>query len=242
MKLLLFDLDGTLVRADGAGRKALNRAICRIYKVRQDASIYELAGKTDLCNFSEAITLTTGKRASRAEIDRVHGEYLRWLPHYMRVTLRAKKYKYPRGIRRLLKRLSAQKGLLLGLGTGNMEQGARIKLEPSGFNKYFKFGGFGSDAYSRPALLKTAFRRAKRRPEAKNLRPKDVFVIGDTPLDVSAGKAVGYRTVAVGTGYSDWSELEASEPDYIAKDFRDVPTWLKWFGVGVGKKNGGGHG
>jgi phosphoglycolate phosphatase-like HAD superfamily hydrolase len=239
MKLLLFDLDGTLVRADGAGRKALNRAIFNIYKIKQDGSKYNLAGKTDLRNFAEAIELTIGKRASRAAVDRVHKEYLKCLPHYMSVTLRSKKYRYPRGIRRLLKRLSKEKELILALGTGNMEKGARIKLEPSGFNKYFEFGGFGSDAYSRPVLLKTAFRRAKKRAEGKKLRAKDVYVIGDTPLDVSAGKAVGYKTVAVGTGYSDWKELKASNPDFISKDFRDVKQWLRWFGVKNGGKNGG---
>lgn len=235
MKLLLFDLDGTLVRADGAGRRALNRAIREIYKVRQDCGRYNLAGKTDLRNFAEAIAMTTGGKASRAEVDRVHEEYLRRLPGMLRVTLRAQKYRYPRGIRRLLKRLHREKSLLLGLGTGNMEKGARIKLGPSGFNDYFEFGGFGSDAYSRPELLRIGFRRAKLRPEGRGLRPRDVFVIGDTPLDVDAGKRAGFKTIAVGTGYSSWKELVASKPDYLAKDFRDVALWLKWFGV---RKNG----
>lgn len=237
-KLLLFDVDGTLVRADGAGRKALNRAIQNMYGVRQDASMYDLAGKTDLRNFKEAIEITTGRRASRAAIDRVHREYLKCLPTYLQVTLRAKKYRYPRGIRRLLRRLNQEKGLILALGTGNMERGARIKLEPSGFNDYFPFGGYGSDAFSRPVLLKTAYRRAKKRPEGTRLRPRDVFVIGDTPLDVQAGKAAGFRTVAVGTGYARWQDLVASKPDYLSKDFRDVDEWLRWFGICVGRDRG----
>ncbi len=239
MKLLLFDLDGTLVRADGAGRRALNRTIKVIYKVRQDCGRYNLAGKTDLRNFAEAIEMTTGSKASRAEVDRVHREYLRRLPGMLRVTLRAKGYRYPRGIRRLLKRLHREESLLLGLGTGNMEIGARIKLGPSGFNDYFEFGGFGSDAYSRPALLKVAFRRAKRYPKGRGLKPGDVYVIGDTPLDVDAGKRAGFKTIAVGTGYSPWEGLVAAKPDYLAKDFRDVDQWLKWFGVRSGvRKNG----
>lgn len=235
MKLLLFDLDGTLVRAGGAGRKALDRAIRDVYGVRPGPADYSLAGKTDLRNFSEAIKAVTGRRPSRAAIERVHRAYLRRLPHYVRVARRGKKYGYPRGVRRLLKRLGSEPGVLLGLGTGNMEQGARIKLEPSGFNGYFKFGGFGSDSFSRPVLLQTAFRRAKKLPQGKSLRPRDVFVIGDTPLDVEAGRAAGFKTVGVGTGYAKWEHLCAAKPDYLAKDYRDLALWLSWFGV---KENG----
>ncbi len=231
MKLLLFDLDGTLVRVDGSGRKALNRAIQNIYGVRQDCARYNLAGKTDLRNFSEAIEMTTGKKPGRAAIERVHREYLCRLPHTLRATLRAGRYRYPRGVRRLLKRLSRERGVIMGLGTGNMERGARIKLEPSGFNDYFKIGGFGSDAFSRPAILKKAYRRAKKLPEGRGLRARDVFVIGDTPLDVEAGRRAGFRTVAVGTGYARWDDLVSSRPDHLAKDFRDMALWLGWFGI-----------
>jgi phosphoglycolate phosphatase-like HAD superfamily hydrolase len=148
----------------------------------------------------------------------------------VRAALRDGSYHVPPGLRVLLKRLSRDPRVLLGLGTGNMERGARIKLEPSGFNAYFLFGGYGSDSFHRPVLLKKAVRRAERLA-GKTLHPDDVFVIGDTPLDVAAGRKAGFKTVAVGTGYTPWRELKASRPDHLAKDFRDVRRWLSWFGL-----------
>ncbi len=231
MKLLLFDLDGTLLRAYGAGRKALNRAITNVHGVRVDCGRLGLAGKTDLQNFAEAIRAATGSWPKRKAIERVHREYLKLLPHYVRVSQRAKKYTLTPGIRRLLNRLRKEKSIILALGTGNMEQGARIKLEPSGLNGYFKFGGYGSDAFQRPVILKKAYLRAARFANGAKIRPRDVFVIGDTPLDVSAGKKAGFKTVAVGTGPAEWRDLVKSKPDYLARDFRNVERWLGWFGI-----------
>lgn len=231
MKLLLWDLDGTLVHAGGAGRKALNRAIERLYGVKRDVANYNLAGKTDLRNFAEAARGALGKWPTRKQIDRVHDEYLRLLPHYVRVAVRAKTYKKVPGVERLVKRIHREDGYLQGLGTGNMEKGARIKLGPSGFNDYFTFGGYGSDGYRRPTLLRRAHRRAQKLAGTA-IRPRDVYVIGDTPLDVKAGKDVGFKTIAVGTGWSPWPELVAARPTHLAENFRDARRWLKWFGVG----------
>ncbi|MFH1725679.1 MAG: HAD family hydrolase [Elusimicrobiota bacterium] len=231
MRILLFDLDGTLVRAGGAGRKALNRAVQNVFGVRRDCGAASLAGKTDLRNFEEAIRAAVGRRPRRAEIDRVHREYVRVLPRHVRVSLRAKKYRLTPGIRGLLRRLSREKDVFLGLGTGNIEQGARIKLAPSGLGDYFLFGGFGSDSYHRPAVLRKAVQRARRHLEGRKVSPGDVYVIGDTPLDVAAGKKAGYRTIAVGTGFGTWRELVRSRPDHLAKDFRDVRQWLRWLGL-----------
>jgi phosphoglycolate phosphatase-like HAD superfamily hydrolase len=228
VRVLLFDLDGTLVRAGGAGRKALNRAIREVFKTRKDCGELSLAGKTDLRNFAEAIEQATGRKARRAEVDRVHREYLRFLPFYVRVALRGKKYELTAGIEPLLKRLSREKGVLMGLGTGNVKEGARIKLEPSGLHPYFLFGGYGCDAYHRPALLKKAVARARKLLDGERVDGADVYVIGDTPLDVEAGKKAGYRTIAVGTGFSTWKELVRSKPDHLARDFRRIDQWLKW--------------
>jgi phosphoglycolate phosphatase len=228
MKVLLFDVDGTLIRAGGSGRKALNRAAYLLYGKKDACSELSLAGRTDLYNFGAAYRNATGRRPTRAAIDRLHREYLKHLPHYVRAALRDGVYRVPPGLRTLLKRLSRESGVLLGLGTGNMEKGARIKLEPSGFNAYFQFGGYGSDAFHRPALLKKAVARAKKRARAA-FGPDDVYVIGDTPLDVAAGRAAGFKTVAVGTGFAEWRDLRASQPDHLARDYRNLKTWLKWF-------------
>jgi len=231
LKVLLFDLDGTLVRTSASGRKALARAVEDVHGVRPRIEGSDLAGQTDLRNFQEAIRRATGKKPDRAGIERVHRRYLQLLPRYVRDSVRRRRYKVMPGLRRLLGLLRRDQGVLLGLGTGNMEQGARIKLEPSGLNPCFPFGGFGSDRFRRPALLKVAVERARRRGGGGPIRKRDVFVIGDTPLDVSAGKAAGFRTVAVGTGFSDWESLVLARPDHLAKDYSNTEDWLRWFAV-----------
>lgn len=230
MKVLLFDIDGTLVKAGGAGRKALNRAAYVLYGKKNACNEISLAGHTDLWNFRMVHRKATGRKGTSSEVERLHQQYLRHLPYYVRKAIRDDNYILPRGIKPLLKRLSRDNGVLLGLGTGNMERGARIKLQPSGFNAYFIFGGFGSDSFHRPSLLKAAVRRAKRFTRGP-VRPSDVFVIGDTPLDVAAGKKAGFKTVGVGTGFASWQSLVQSRPDFLARDFRGIKKWLNWFRI-----------
>jgi phosphoglycolate phosphatase len=228
MKVLLFDIDGTLIRAGGAGRKALNRAGEALYGVKNCCSELSLAGRTDLYNFGAACAFATGKKPTRAAVEKLHRAYLKHLPYYVRKALRDGTYHVPSGLKVLLKRLSEDKRVLLGLGTGNMEKGARIKLEPSGFNEYFQFGGYGSDSFHRHALLKKAVQRAKKLAREPFTR-RDVYVIGDTPFDVSAGRKAGFKTIGVGTGFSDWKDLAASKPDHLTRDFRNLKKWLTWF-------------
>jgi phosphoglycolate phosphatase len=228
MKVLLFDIDGTLILSGGSGRKALNRAGEVLYGVENVCSELSLAGRTDLYNFGAAHRLATGRKPSAAAVERLHREYLKQLPRFVRAALRTGHYHVPAGLKTLLKHLSRDKRVLLGLGTGNMEKGARIKLEPSGFNPYFQFGGYGSDSFHRHALLRKAVMRARKLSRAPFSR-EDVYVIGDTPLDVAAGKRAGFKTVAVGTGFSTWKELIASKPDHLARDFRGLGKWLTWF-------------
>lgn len=230
MKVILFDVDGTLIRAGGAGRKALNSAAYALYGKREVAGELNLAGRTDLWNFTQAFRTAVGRPPSGKELNILHREYIKRLPFYVRKSQRSGSYRLPRGIQALLKRLSREKSVLLGLGTGNLEQGARIKLEPSGFNTYFSFGGFGSDSFERSALLRKAVARARKHLNGQ-ARGMEVFVVGDTPLDVAAGKKAGYKTVAVGTGFSTWGELVRSRPDFLARDFRGIARWLRWFGI-----------
>lgn len=230
MKVLLFDIDGTLIRAGGAGRLALNAACQELFGHRDACSEISLAGRTDLYNFRQAYIVSTGRKPTPAQLEELHQKYLELLPSFVQAAIRSKTYVLPLGIKALLKRLSRERSVLLGLGTGNMERGARIKLEPSGFNAYFLFGGYGSDAFHRPTLLRKAVRRAEKIAGAP-VNGQDVYVIGDTPLDVAAGKKAGYKTVGVGTGFAAWKDLAASKPDHIAKDFRGIDKWLSWFGI-----------
>lgn len=230
MKVLLFDIDGTLVRAGGSGRLALDRAVTKVCGKKHACKELSLAGRTDRWNFQEAFRIAVGRKPTEAEFRGLRREYLRWLPHYLRRSLAKKTYLLPPGIKTLLRRLSREPGVLMGLGTGNIKEGARLKLGPSGFNPYFSFGGFGCDGMSRAHILKKAASRAKKlipRPNGS----LEYFVIGDTPWDVLAGKQAGFKTVAVGTGFATWASLKAAKPDFLARDFRGVDKWLSWFGI-----------
>ncbi|MBI4676442.1 MAG: HAD family hydrolase [Elusimicrobia bacterium] len=230
MKIVLFDVDGTLVRAGGAGRKALGAAAQALYGKAGLIEGIDMAGRADSWICREVFLAARGRRPSSRELGRLKREYLKRLPGQVRKAVSAGRYRLPAGVKALVRRLSREKGVLLGLGTGNFEQGARIKLKPAGLNRCFRFGGYGCDSLDRCGILKEAVRRGRRlMPEGAG--PPEVFVVGDTPHDVSAGRKAGYATIGVGTGFAPWEVLAASRPDRLARDFRGIEKWLSWFGI-----------
>ena len=114
----------------------------------------------------------------------------------------------------------------MGLGTGNLEEGARIKLARADLMKYFRFGGYGSDSEDRPTVLRTAVQRAEKLA-GRAFDPRDVVVIGDNSRDVQAGKAIGAVTVAVASGPMKFAELADTQPDHIYQDLSDTTTVVK---------------
>ena len=121
MKVLLFDIDGTLIRAGGAGRKALNRAAYVLYGKKHACSELSLAGRTDLYNFGAAYQAATGKKPTRAAVERLHREYLKHLPYYVKMAIRNGTYHVPAGLKTLLKRLARDRRVLLGLKEGQID-------------------------------------------------------------------------------------------------------------------------
>jgi phosphoglycolate phosphatase len=215
MKLLLFDLDGTLVSTGGAGLRALDRAFEDLWGVAGAMDGITPHGKTDPRIVQEIFERKLGRPPTPPEMQAACARYLDFLPEEIR---RSDQYQVMDGIRPLLDDLSRRKNVVLALGTGNLEAGARIKLEPSGLNPYFPFGGFGSDAERRDDLLRAAVRRARERLD-RTVAGKDVFVIGDTALDVNAGRAVGAVTVGVAFGFGQRQDLVAAKPDILLESF-----------------------
>jgi phosphoglycolate phosphatase-like HAD superfamily hydrolase len=121
------------------------------------------------------------------------------------------------GVREILDELSGDAGVIMGLGTGNIEPGARIKLDRGGLNAYLPFGGFGSTSEDRVDVIRDAFREAVRFAGC-SIDAADVFVIGDTPNDVRAGKALGFRTVGVATGHDDERVLRSAGAELVFPD------------------------
>lgn len=236
MKLFLFDLDGTLLTTGGAGLRALDRAFERLRGVPRAMQGISAAGKTDPLIVREVFEKKVGRSPAPAELAAVCETYLEFLEEELRA---APGYRVMDGVPALLDELSLRGDVLVGLGTGNLEKGARLKLAPGGLNKYFAFGGFGSDSEDRPEVLRMAVRRAEERA-ARALAKEDVLVIGDTVLDVRAGRAIGARTVAVATGHVRRPELEAAGPDLFLESFRDGAALVRWAfdGEGGGIKGG----
>jgi len=194
-RVLLFDIDGTLVSAGGAGRRALERAASAVYgpsSLEVLASI-RFDGMTDLLILRETCA-RLGRPFRPAECSRIFEVYVAALAE----ELPRGRYQVYAGVPALLDAL-ARAGALLGLGTGNVRGGAIAKLAHGGLHHHFGFGGFGEDGESREEILRAALARAGESTGTR-VAPEDAIVIGDTPRDVEAARAVGCGAVGVATG------------------------------------------
>jgi phosphoglycolate phosphatase len=209
-RAILFDLDGTLLTTGGSGKRALSQALHEVLALPDALAQIHLDGMTDRSIVRQAVDAARRERCSEVEIDAVLERYLVLLAEALS---RCSEYVVLPGVVALIERLAAR-GLGLGLGTGNVERGARIKLERSGLNARLTFGGFGDDAEDRAALLAVGLRRAQA-AAGRDLAPEEVWVIGDTPRDVLAARAIGVRVLAVATGRYPEAALARHSPDAV---------------------------
>jgi phosphoglycolate phosphatase len=224
-KLLLFDIDGTLLRAEDATRQAINETFQSLFNVKESLKDLSFLAWTDLGLFREAAVKLIGRPFNDGEYAVFTKIYTERLQEHL---LTCKFYLMP-GVAELLPILSAREDIILGLETGNIEPAARLKLERGGISHYFKFGGFGSDSADRAELIKIAIERACA-GEKLAIPHKDIYVIGDAPYDVSAARKNGVNTIAVGTGISEQRKVLAEKPDYYLKDLSDMPVFLQCIG------------
>ncbi|MEW6516456.1 MAG: HAD hydrolase-like protein [candidate division FCPU426 bacterium] len=230
--LWLFDLDGTLVRTGGAGMQAMEQAFTEVMGWREPLAGISPAGRTDPSIVHEVSEKQRGRGMSEAEMERVFGRYLELLEQTLAA---APAFRVLPGIREFLEQAQARPDTWLGLGTGNLEFGAQLKLKRGGLDGYFRFGGFGSDAVDRVDLLRKAVARGETLRGAP-LPPERVIVVGDTPHDVAAGMAIGARTVAVATGPFTPAQLAASKAGLVLADFTEQDKLAAWLaGVEGGK-------
>jgi len=215
VKLFLFDVDQTLVSTGGAGLRALDRACHKLLSVENAMRGIDPSGKTDPAIVREIFARLGIVADARVGIANILESYLAFLHEEVEMS---DKYHVLPGIVSILDEISARADTLLGLATGNIELGARVKLQRGGLNSYFSFGGFGSDSEDRTELVRKAGEAAGRQ-RGNSIRPEDIFVIGDTPLDIAAGRGAGYKTVGVATGRYSTVVLQQAGASFVISDF-----------------------
>jgi phosphoglycolate phosphatase len=207
---VLFDIDGTLITTGGAGAIAWRLAFEEIYGLPADVGKYSDAGMTD----PEVARLTFASVIGREPTARELAELMAVrLEHLPRAVAGSPGYRVLAGVEPLLLKLS-RAGYLLGLTTGGVESAARFKLARAKLNRYFPFGGFGSDSSDRVELTRRAIERAAALGSG-GFSARRCLVVGDTPLDVAAARGAGAVSVAVASGHFSADELADAGADYV---------------------------
>ena len=218
MRLLLFDIDGTLIASGGAGRDAIADAFATEYGLSGLDGV-QIDGRTDTGIFEQALTLA-GVDPTPAAVDRMTAAYLARLPE----ALRTHDGRVLDGVVELLDALEGSDAVV-GLATGNVVRGAELKLRYYGLWERFRGGGFGDVSSDRTKVLAAAV-EVLAEAGGVDIAEASPVVIGDTPRDVSAGHAIGARVLAVATGNYGVDALRESGADFVLPDLRDTEAAL----------------
>ena len=223
-RLLLFDIDGTLINSGGAGVHALQVALFERYGIKDDLRDIEIAGRTD-SGIALQILQKYGTASTDENISAFLNDYIRLLA----LALPGRNGRLLPGIMELLKRLKESSQLVLALLTGNTARGAEMKLKHYGIWDFFEFGAFADDDRDRSKLGGFAQARALAK-YGREFLGADIDVIGDTPHDIACGKVINARTIAVATGSCSREQLTKHQPDFIFDDLSQVDAVMQHLG------------
>src|SRR5437016_11622179 len=223
-RLLLFDIDGTLIHSGGAGVEALKLAFTERFSIHDDLHGIEIAGMTD-----SGIVISILKKHKIPATNENITAFLDSYVHFLSRELPRRKGNLLPGVLELLQKLKSRKHLVLALLTGNVSRGAQLKLEHYGVWHFFEFGAFADDHQDRNQLGPFARARAKEK-HGREFSAAEIDVIGDTPRDIACGKALGARTVAVATGTWSREKLAEHHPDILIDDLSDVDRLMNTLG------------
>jgi len=223
-RLLLFDIDGTLIHSGGAGVHALKSAFKERFGIDDDLRDIEIAGMTD----SGIVVSILNKHKIPATNENVSA-FLDSYVHFLSSELPRRKGKLLPGVLELLERLKSRPHLVLALLTGNVSRGAQLKLEHYGVWHFFEFGAFADDHRDRNRLGPFARARASER-HGREFSASEIDVIGDTPRDIACGRALGARTIAVATGTWSRDRLAEHQPDFLVDDLSNVEKVIHTLG------------
>jgi phosphoglycolate phosphatase-like HAD superfamily hydrolase len=219
--LLLWDVDGTLLNAGGAGMRALASALQRVFGIHGSINDIDFAGRTDRWIMRQIFAMF-GLPSTEENLARLAEGYVAALPH----ELADRGVRLLPGIPALLDAAVARGDIALGLLTGNLRQGAEVKLGSRNLWRYFPFGAFADDAEERNDLGPYALRRARIHHRVE-FAPVNTWVIGDTPHDIVGARAFGARALAVATGRHSAAELQARNPDAVFDDLEDAAAFWR---------------
>jgi phosphoglycolate phosphatase-like HAD superfamily hydrolase len=222
MRLVLFDIDGTLIDSGGAGTRSLNSAFRELFSLEDAFKGIRMSGKTDTEIIKEAFL--KHEISADESLDAVVGTYLK---HLQKEIKNKKKHVKP-GIHELLVYLSSKEHIGLGLLTGNLEDGARIKLESLDLDRYFTSGAFGSDDEDRNNLLPIAVERFEELFQTR-IEIDNCIIVGDTPRDVACAHIYEALCIGVATGSYSFGELVEAGADIVVKDLSDHSELLGIF-------------
>ncbi len=217
-RLLLFDVDGTLLTSGRVVRDTLAAALNDVFGTAGDIESYRFEGKLDPAIVGE---LMRGAGIDEQTIERRRGEALRVYLDRLEKAYESHRPVLKPGVEELLSRLAAEEAAVLALLTGNLERGARIKLTAAGIWHHFTFGVWGDDAPRREELGAVALQRA-RRATGRTFSGPECVVVGDSVHDVACGLALGARVVAVATGRTDADTLRRAGATITLRDFSDL--------------------
>ena len=223
-KLFLFDIDGTLISARGMPRKAMTRVLKKRYDNFQYDTNFNFSGRTDWEIVEHLLTFDR-RIVSEKTVIEILDEFAKELQIELQ---NGKKPIIHRGVEILLRELDNIRNAYLGLVTGNISRGARIKLTAAGLYDYFPVGGFGDDAKERRALPKFAIERAADHYEM-SFSNKNIWIIGDSIHDIDCAKVNNLRSLAVCTGWTPRSDLEKVQPEFLVEDLADLDNILNIF-------------
>jgi len=224
MITLLFDIDGTLINTGGAGGAALLDAFRDAFGITQPGKV-PFSGRTDR-GIGRSLFELHGIEDTSDNWELLRRGYVARLSDEMP---RRQGTALP-GIRPLIDHLATHDDVALGLLTGNVRDGARIKLRYFQLYEYFPFGGFGDEHHERNHVARAACEDA-RVHLGERFDPQQICVIGDTPLDIQCARAIQARVLAVATGIHPREELAAAAPDHLVDDLSDTAAILDWLGV-----------
>ncbi len=217
VRLVLFDIDGTLVHTGHAGTQAFKKTFATEFNLHHGTEKIKFAGRTDVSLVREFFKIHALPETPE-HFAQFFERYVFWLDHI----LAHSNGNVCHGVREFIRDLQTLPNPpMLGLLTGNIRLGAEIKLRCFGLWETFQFGGFADDNEDRNHIAAAAFERGKR-VLGKNLRADEIVVIGDTPFDIRCGKFIGAKVLAVATGGATLEELKKHKPDWAVEDLTQI--------------------